>query len=465
MVLTTTVSAPAWSPDGSRLAFAKNDDDELALYTIAADGSDVQRLIVIKDRHAPFDYLNDRPSNWPQTVEWSPSGELILYACGRYVCVVKLDGVQVGRTPRKAYTASWSPDGTRIVVGSPDVHEGRYAPPPVGGGIPEVLAVYTMAPDGSDVQPVAISTKNGVFRGARGPIASSPVDVAGCATGAVVPDPAANPGLVNDCKVLLALRDRLAGSAALNWSADRPISEWDGVRRSGSPSRVTHIFLGDEGLSGVLPAELAELSELEALVFQYTFLTGSIPPELGELTKLGHLNISASLLTGEIPATLARLSNLTELNLHGNQLSGKIPPELGQLPNLQLLALSANELTGPIPPELGNLRSLESLILHENQLSGEIPAELGQLSNLRELHLDNNQLTGEIPRTLAGLENLTLLGLNKNRLSGEIPLELSHMPDLQWVYLSGNDLGGCIPTGLRVRDREDLGLRECDEKR
>jgi Tol biopolymer transport system component len=34
-------SEPAWSPDGSRLAFARGGD----LYTVAADGSDLQPLI------------------------------------------------------------------------------------------------------------------------------------------------------------------------------------------------------------------------------------------------------------------------------------------------------------------------------------------------------------------------------------------------------------------------------------
>ena len=45
--LTVASSVPAWSPDGRRLAFAKLDGEEMALYTVAVDGSDLQRVTTI----------------------------------------------------------------------------------------------------------------------------------------------------------------------------------------------------------------------------------------------------------------------------------------------------------------------------------------------------------------------------------------------------------------------------------
>ena len=42
-------------------------------------------------------------------------------------------------------------------------------------------------------------------------------------------------------------------------------------------------------------------------------------------------------LTGAIPSELENLTNLSGLNLFGNQLTGPIPPELGNLTNLTLL--------------------------------------------------------------------------------------------------------------------------------
>ena len=58
-------------------------------------------------------------------------------------------------------------------------------------------------------------------------------DTPTCSTGAAVPDPANNPGLVSDCEALLAGRDTLAGTATLDWSADVPIAQWEGVTVGG----------------------------------------------------------------------------------------------------------------------------------------------------------------------------------------------------------------------------------------
>ena len=45
--------------------------------------------------------------------------------------------------------------------------------------------------------------------------------------------PADNPGLVEDCVALLTAEITL--SAILNWDADIPMTEWEGVRIGGTP--------------------------------------------------------------------------------------------------------------------------------------------------------------------------------------------------------------------------------------
>ena len=63
-------------------------------------------------------------------------------------------------------------------------------------------------------------------------------------------------------------------------------------------------------------------------------------------------------VSGEIPPEIGQLTNLTYLGLHYCELTGQIPPEIGQLTNLVFLKLNNNQFTGEIPSEIGNLTNL-----------------------------------------------------------------------------------------------------------
>ena len=273
-----------------------------------------------------------------------------------------------------------------------------------------------------------------------------------CANGVVVPQPAANPELVADCRVLLDLQPTLAGTATLNWGANTALSSWDGITVASLDGiqRVTELDMDGQGLNGTIPAQLGQLSGLRELRLAWgNRLTGSIPPELGRLTRLTFLNLAA------------------------NHLSGPIPPELGSIgPQLTHLVLSAPQplpdgvgLTGSIPAQLGNLSGLTSLYLDGNRLTGSIPPRLGRLLNLSWLHLTRNQLTGALPTQLGELSNLTNLRLEDNRLSGPIPSQLSRLTNLRKVYLTRNaGFSGCVPPRLRevrFNDIATLNLPDC----
>ncbi|MEN8219568.1 MAG: leucine-rich repeat domain-containing protein, partial [Pseudomonadota bacterium] len=220
-----------------------------------------------------------------------------------------------------------------------------------------------------------------------------------------------------ECEALVALYESTDGA---NWKKNRgwnvtdmPCS-WYGVSCGGE--HVSKLYLYNNQLTGSIPTELSNLSNLTGLSLYNNQLTGSIPTELGNLSNLESLFLGGNQLTGSIPRELGNLTYLEDLGLSSNELTGSIPTELGNT-SLNILDLSSNKLTGTIPSELGNLTGLGWFFLSDNQLTGPIPSELGKLLGLGELGLDNNSLCGEIPVELKNLSNIYKLKLDNNHLT------------------------------------------------
>ncbi len=226
------------------------------------------------------------------------------------------------------------------------------------------------------------------------------------------------------------------------------MSGWHGIQCGSSIQKIEDIILIGNQLSGLIPSELGNLTNLVDLNFSANQLSGLIPLELGNLTNLKYLRLGSNLLSGQIPIELSNLSNLTVFYLSGNKLSGSIPSEIGKLSNLTAINFSQNQLSGTIPTEIGKLSNLVDLAFWGNQLSGSIPAEIGNLSNLIALRLGGNQLSGTIPAEIGKLSNLKDLSLSENQLSGTIPSELSNLLNLEYLGLRKNKLSGEIPTSL-----------------
>ena len=173
-------------------------------------------------------------------------------------------------------------------------------------------------------------------------------------------------------------------------------------------------------------------------------------------------------LSGDIPSQLGNLTNLEVLWLLRNALTGPIPAELGNLANLYRLDLSSNALTGPIPAELGNLANLWDLDLSSNQLTGAIPVELGNLTKLREnyrgsLFLSDNPLSGCIPAGLREVTDNDLDELGLDFCEAEVPgaptgltaaaSETGARVDLSWT--APTFTGGAPITGYAVESSPD----------
>ncbi len=187
-------------------------------------------------------------------------------------------------------------------------------------------------------------------------------------------------GLAQDCETLLSIQVTLAGDAVLDWNEENSVTEWEGVIVGGEPPRVLSLNLTTSELTGI------------------------IPPELGELSELRFLHLYGNDLSGEIPTELGRLVYLDTLDLGDNQLTGPIPPELGQLARLVSLDLSANQLTGTVPVQLGDLDRLEWLVIPENELTGSVAEILESLPNLEYVSIYGNRFSGCIPSKLRDVD-------------------------------------------------------------
>jgi len=76
------------------------------------------------------------------------------------------------------------------------------------------------------------------------------------------------------------------------------------------------------------PQQLVEGGGVAASSAATSCISGTIPAQLGELTQLTHLELARDRLSGTIPPQLAQLSHLQFFKLESNLLSGELPPAL-----------------------------------------------------------------------------------------------------------------------------------------
>ncbi|XP_076898074.1 leucine-rich repeat receptor protein kinase HPCA1-like [Bidens hawaiensis] len=248
------------------------------------------------------------------------------------------------------------------------------------------------------------------------------------------------------------------------------VGSWKGITCTNG--RVTKITLSSMQLSGELPEDIDQFTELEILDLSYNKdLGGLLPSKIGNLKNLKNLILVGCSFNGPIPETIRNLESLVYLSLNSNSFTGRIPPSVGNLKNLVWLDLSTNNLNESLPvssqtmPGLDNLTHAKHFHLGDNQLSGDIPLRLFN-SNMKLIHLllENNNLTGTIPSTLGLVTSLTVVRLDKNLLRGSVPSNINNLTNTTEMFLSNNRLTGPIPdlTGMSVLNYIDLSDNSFD---
>lgn len=132
-----------------------------------------------------------------------------------------------------------------------------------------------------------------------------------------------------------------------------------------------------------------------------------------------------------------------------------IPTEIGMLSHMRWLRLGHTSLNGTIPIQLSNLTSLQSLYLPTAKLSGTLPSELGKLRSLELLNLAGNEISGVLIPELGELHGVRVLDLEANPLSGSIPNEtFASFNGLEYWSTFGCNLTGHLPSSVkRVAER------------
>ena len=128
---------PAWSPDGSRIAFVSNRNGPLKVYSMRADGTELRQL-------TQGTHEDDAPS-------WSPDGSRIAFVSTRdgdpEIYLMRADGnepTRLTRNPGADIHPHWSPDGHTLLWNSSRNSRSQSDP--------DTFELFTMRPDGTGVR-------------------------------------------------------------------------------------------------------------------------------------------------------------------------------------------------------------------------------------------------------------------------------------------------------------------------
>ena len=515
---------PAWSPDGTRIAFLTGHSgysvgrsrasDRLRyvrLNTVASDGSGLRDLT---DGTEVRELLLHPP-------QWSPDGQRLAFVAvtrereGREgepsLYTVRTDGTEFRRLTAAVSPPSWSPDGQRLAVARPLSPDG--------------VELITIQADGTDVRPVT-AIEGWQFTTGRQRASFSRSDW----QGEFVPRAAE--------AWIETLAWSPAGSQILyTCGAGFCVTTTDGTPVGGSPryahetteaeqirryahgrhpaaawspdgSRIAVVFWSDSDAEVILEHVAPDWSDGRVLVWHGP---GTKPVAAGGRDLDAAANQAAcaagyavpqpdanpglvrdcQVLAGLAPdadgrprwnwnagtpvdqwegvAVAGSPPRVTELRLAelwlatSRALTAPASASLAELTELRVLNLGSSPFLGPIPAQWGALEKLQTLVLYGSQVSGPIPSELGNLSRLRTLQLADSNLMGSLPPELGRLASLKTLVLRGNAFSGAIPSEFGRLADLATLDLSDNRLTGPIPRDLsQLASLETLELSSND---
>ncbi|XP_071704785.1 receptor-like kinase TMK4 [Rutidosis leptorrhynchoides] len=196
-----------------------------------------------------------------------------------------------------------------------------------------------------------------------------------------------------------------------------------------------------------------------AISIPFYSISGTLPPDLNQLSQLNRLYLPGNSFSGPIPS-LPNLTLLQQINISRNNFSSISPDFFQQLPNLEQFDISYNPYLAPwkLPVEINPHNYLTSFRATNANLIGTLLGFPESFLILLSIQLSHNNLTGSLPNSL-GNSLLQILYLNSNKLSGKIDV-LSSMIGISQIWLNGNEFMGTIPDVSKCVNLFDLQLRD-----
>ena len=322
-----------------------------------------------------------------------------------------------------------------------------------------------------------------------------------------------------DRSVLIALYIGTDGANWMqqaNWVTNEPLSAWYGVSTN-AEGRVDSLNLENNGLSGQLPAAVAQLTDLMLLDLSDNALTGTIPLKLFSLPNLVTLDLTGNQFS-DIPeppeptTVLSRIQvspSMASIEEGGTQQFEAIAMTetgttisdvvftwtssddgiatidtegfaTGVSSGEVVITATADGISGTaaltvVVPQLSDRDVLVALYNgtgganwnRNNNWLTDRPIEEWQgvtvnaEGRVTALRLGHNRLRRRIPTELGNLSQLVILDLEDNDMTGPIPVELGNLINLKFLDTDENDLSGPIPAELG--NLTNLEIMDIDE--
>jgi hypothetical protein len=208
---------------------------------------------------------------------------------------------------------------------------------------------------------------------------------------------------------------------------------------------LTYFGVSDSNITGTIPNELMNNTQLLALSLKNTLISGTLPSDLNTLNNLIGLDLTNNNLYGSFP-DISNLINLGSFFISGNKFIGSLP-NISRCHGLYIYDVSDNLFTKDIP--VFNSSILYSVDLSANKISSTIPNNIfiNSYSQL-VLSMKNNLISGTIPSSLFS-SNMIVFDLSGNKLSGTIsPNIINIAPQIQQFIIERNYITGSLPSNL-----------------